>query len=115
MSAVYGEHSPSYYQAKFWSKQFKWGRNSTQDDPHAGRPSDATTDEMCQAVEDFVMADRRVKVSTIAYEMSISEGNVINILHNKLGMSKVSSRCVLRMLSPLQKLSRVEICWEICP
>ena len=57
----------------------------------AGRPSDATTDEICQAVEDFVMADRRVKVSTIAYEMCISKGCVINILHDKLGMSKVSS------------------------
>jgi len=38
---------------------------------------------------------------------------VINILHDdKLGMSKVSSWWVPRMLSPLQKLSHVEICRE---
>jgi hypothetical protein len=24
MVAVYGESAPSYYKAKFWSKQFKW-------------------------------------------------------------------------------------------
>jgi len=114
MSAVYGEHPPSYYQVKFWSKQFKWDRNSIEDDPRAGRPSDASTDEMYQAVEDFVMADRRVTVQvfTTAYEMCISEGSVINMLHVKLGMSNVSSRCVPRMLSLLQKLSRVEICRE---
>jgi len=115
MSVVYGEHMPSYYQVKFWSKQFKWGaagRDSVDDDPRSGRPSDVITDEMCQVVEAFVLADRRVKVSTIAYEMSVSEGSVIRILHDKLGMSKVSCRWVPRMLSPLQKQSRVEICRE---
>jgi len=63
-------------------------------------------------VEAFVLADRRVKVSTIAYEMSVSECSVIRIMHNKLGMSKVSCRWVPRMLTPLQKQSRVEICHE---
>jgi hypothetical protein len=28
MVAVYGESAPSYYKAKFWSKQFKWRRKS---------------------------------------------------------------------------------------
>jgi len=89
MSVVYGEHTPSYYQVKFWSKQFKWGRDSVDDDFRSGRPSDVITDEMCQVLESFVPADHRVKVSTIAYEMSISEGSVIRILHDKLGVSTV--------------------------
>jgi len=38
MVAVCGESAPSYYKAKFWSKQFKWGRESIEDDPHIGRP-----------------------------------------------------------------------------
>jgi len=38
-----------------------------EDDPRSGRPSDVITDEMCQAVEAFVLADRQIKVSTIAY------------------------------------------------
>ena len=118
MSAVYGEHSTLYYQVKFWSKQLKWSRNSIEDDRRGGRPSDASTDEVYQAVEDIIMADRRVtlKVFTTAYEMCISEGSVINILHVKLGMSNVSNRCVPRMLSLLQKLSRVErSVGKICP
>ena len=32
MNAVYGDVSPSYYQVKFRSKQFKWDRESTVDD-----------------------------------------------------------------------------------
>ena len=108
MSVVYEEHTPSYYQVNFCSKQFKWGRGSAEDDPRSGRTSDVITDEICQVLEAFVLADRRVKVSTIAYEMSVSEGrpSVIRIVHYKLGMSKVSCRWVPRMLTPLQKQSR---------
>ena len=47
MVAVYGESAPSYYKVKFWSKQFKWGRESIEDDPHTGRPVEATSEEMC--------------------------------------------------------------------
>ena len=48
MVAVYGESAPSYYKVKFWSKQFKWRRESIEDDPHTGRPVEATSEEMCQ-------------------------------------------------------------------
>ena len=41
MVVVYGESAPSYYKVKFWSKQFKWGRESIKDDPHTGRPVEA--------------------------------------------------------------------------
>ena len=50
MNAVglYGDVSPSYYQVKFWSKQFMWGRESTEDDSHSGLPAEASLKEMCQ-------------------------------------------------------------------
>jgi hypothetical protein len=51
MVAVYGEYAPSYYKVKFWSKQFKWGRESIEDDPHIGGPVEATSEEMCQKSE----------------------------------------------------------------
>jgi len=75
---------------KVLSKQFKWGRDSVEDDPRSGFPSDVITDEMCRAVKAFVLADRRGKVSRTGDEMSTSEGSVIRILHDKLGMSKVT-------------------------
>ena len=51
MVVVYGESAPSYYKVKFWSKQFKWGRESIKDDPHTGHPVEATSEEMCQKME----------------------------------------------------------------
>jgi hypothetical protein len=48
MVAVYGDSAPSYFYVKFWSKQFKWRRELIEDDPHIGRPVEATSEEMCQ-------------------------------------------------------------------
>lgn len=67
---------------------------------------------MCQKVEDLVMQDRRIKVSQIAGELGISEPSVITILHDHLLMSKVSSRWVPRMLTPVQKQFRVQFSQE---
>jgi len=100
MVAVYGESSPSYYKVKFGSKQFKWGRDSIEDDPHTGRPVDTTSEEMCQKLESLNLADRRMKVSRLAEKTGISAGAVWTIIHENLGMSKVSARWVPRMLSP---------------
>jgi len=55
MVAVYGESAPSYYKVKFWSKQFKWGRDSIEDDPHTGRPVEVTSEEMCQKLESLIL------------------------------------------------------------
>ena len=102
MVAVYGESAPSYYKVKFWSKQFKWGRESIEDDLHTGHPVDVTPEEMRQKLESLILADRRMKVSRLAEETSISAGVVWIIIHEKLDMSKVSARCVPRMLGPFQ-------------
>ena len=79
--AVYGESAPSYYKVDCYSKQFKWGRESIEDDPHPGRPVDATSEEMCQKLESLILADRRMKVSRLAEETGISAGAVRTIIH----------------------------------
>jgi len=43
-----------YCRVKFWSKQFKWGRESIEDDPHTGRSVEATSEEMCQKLESLI-------------------------------------------------------------
>lgn len=110
--AVYGDSSPSRYVVKYWSKQFKWGRTSVENDPRPGRPVEATAPEMVTRVEQLVLEDRRLKICQIAEECGISEKSVSRILHEYLGMSKVSARWVPRMLTPLQKQGRVQISTE---
>ena len=70
MNAVYGGVSPSYYQVKFWSNQFKWGRESIEDYSHSGRPVEASSKEMCQKMENMILQDRYIKVSVIAHELA---------------------------------------------
>ena len=94
MVRIYGDTSPSYTTVKKLSGEFRRGRQSLEDNPPSGLPSEVTTDETCSAVEAHVMEDRRVKVAKIAHTMGISAGTVETILHTKLGMSKVSSRWV---------------------
>ena len=53
------------------------------------------------------MNDRQLTISHLANVISISGERVENILHNELGMSKVSARWVPRLLTPDQKLTRL--------
>ena len=40
---------------KFWSKQFKWGRESIEDDTHTWHPVEVTSEEMCQILESLIL------------------------------------------------------------
>jgi [histone H3]-lysine36 N-dimethyltransferase SETMAR len=108
MVKVYSNDAPSYSMVKKWAALFKSGRVSLEDDPREGRPTEATTDEMCQKVEDLVMSNRRIRIIMIAKELGLSTGSVYNILHHKLGMSKICARWVPRMLTPEMKQRRLE-------
>jgi len=107
---VYNKDCPSLYQVKFWAKQFKWGRESIEDDLRSGRPLEATTPDICEKIEDLILQDRRIKVSELSRLLQISDGSVFKIIHDKLFMSKVSSRWVPRMLTAFQRQARVECC-----
>ena len=102
----------TYYKVKFWSKQFKWRRESIENDPHNGRSVEATSEELCRKLESLILADRRMKLSRLAEETGTSAGAVWTIIHEKLDMSKIKARCVPRMLSPFQKDIRRQCCQE---
>ena len=59
------------------------------------------------------MGDRKLKLRGIADILKISEGNVFTILHESLGMRKLFSKWVPRLLTPDQKQQRVEN-WKRC-
>lgn len=110
MLKVFGDSSPSEFVIKFWSKQFKHGRESLEDDPRSGRPISAVTADNVEKVKNLILADRRIKQWEIARDVGISKERVHEIIHEHLGMSKVSARWVPRMLTPFDKQRRVECC-----
>ena len=62
-------------------------------------PKDATADENTKAVHTLVMCDRRQDLRSIASKVGISFGAVQSSLSDIFGMSKVSARRVLQMMT----------------
>lgn len=108
MLAVYGESAPGKTMIYKWHGLFKQGRESIEDDPGSGRPIEATTPEIIEKVEKLILEDGRLKKKQLSALVGVSETTISNILHQRLGMSKVCSRWVPRMLTPLQKRERVD-------
>ena len=110
MADVYGDSSPKYSTVAKWSAEFKRGRDSLEDDPRPGRPADVISQKM---IERLVLNNRRIKVAKLASECGISNGSVYTIIHENLGMSKVSARLVPRNLNMQDRQQRVESSQEL--
>lgn len=108
MSSVYGDSCPSKTMVYKWHTLFKQGRESLEDDPRPGRPIEVTTSEIIQKVEKLILEDARLKKKQLAEMVGVSDKTIFKILHDHLGMTKVSARWVPRMLTPPQKQQRVE-------
>ena len=114
MADVYGDSSPKYSTVAKWSVEYKCGRDSLEDDPRPGRPADVISQEMIDRVERlFVLNNRRIKGAELASECGISNGSVYTIIHEYLGMSKVSARWVPRNLNMQDRQQRVESSQEL--
>ena len=106
LADVYGSSAPSYAQVKFWVGKFRRGRTSLEDEARSGRPLDATDEEIGKKVCDLVYSDRRFQVEEIAQ----AHGSVSTILHDCLGMRKLTARWVPKSLSDEQMATRASMC-----
>ena len=110
---AFGDEALSRSQCFEWYNRFKSGRTSTDEDPRSGRPSTSTNDAHINLVNNLVRANRRFTVREIAEEANISVGSCHSILREILGMARVASKFVPRILTDEQKERRVEICQEL--
>ena len=65
---------------------------------------------MCKKVRDLVYSDRRIQVEEIAQALGILHGSVSIILHDRLGMRKLTARWVPKSLSDEQMATRASVC-----
>ena len=110
LADVYGSSVPSYAQVKFWVGEFKHSRTSLEDEARSGCPLDATEEEICMKVQDLVYSDRQIQVEEIVHALGISHGSFSTILHDHLGMRKLTARWVPKSLSNEQMATRASVC-----
>jgi len=91
-----------------WVNEFKHGHTFTCDEPRSGYSIEAATSKIIDKVYDIVLIDRRVKVRELE-ATGISHGTMISILHEQLGMKKLSARWVPHLLTVDHKRDRVTI------
>ena len=65
---------------------------------------------MCKKVRDLVYSDRRIQVEEISQALGISHGSISTILHDHLGMPKLTARWVPKPLSDKQMATRASVC-----
>ena len=92
LHADYKNHASSMTTIRYWFNEFKRGRISVFDEKRPGRRIELTTEDMVKKIHDIVLADRRVKIREIADIVDISTERIQNILHEKLGIRKLSAR-----------------------
>ena len=107
---AFGAHAPSRATVYNWFAEFRRDRETLQDAERSGRPCSATTEENVTAVQKLVEDDARITTAFIAAQLQISLGTVSTILHDCLGLSKVSCRWIPHILTPDQKRQRVSWC-----
>ena len=99
-----------------WYAEIKRGRTNTDDAERSDRPKSAVVPGNITKVHKIVVGDRKLKLREIADTLKISENSVFTILHEYLGIRKLFSKWMPRLLTPGQKQQRIadsERCLEL--
>ena len=88
-------------------REFKRGRISTNNADRLEGRKDVTTSEIIKKIYDIVLDDSKVIVHELAEGAGISIGSVVKILHEDLGMRKLTAKWVPRLLTIDQKRQQV--------
>src|ERR1043166_1058079 len=110
LQTALGESAPSRTQVFWWFGEFRRGRTTLKDDVIPGRPSTAVTEENVALVRKLIEENPRVTYKEIEEVLGIGSPAVNRILHQGLGVRKVSSRWVPHSLKGEQKEARMEWC-----
>nr|XP_027306070.1 protein GVQW3 [Anas platyrhynchos] len=75
-----------------WHKLFREGRERVEDDDRSGCPSTIKTNENVSRVKNLLNRDRRMSIRMIAYDLSIPQTQVFEMVKENLAMRKVCTK-----------------------
>jgi len=108
LTETLGERAPSYATVKNWVAQIKRGDFSTCDAPRPGRSKTVTTPEIVDQIHELILEDRWISAKSVAERLSISHERVGSIIHEDLGMRKLSAKWVPKCLNADQNRQRCQ-------
>jgi hypothetical protein len=87
---VYGANVVTVQHVHKWCREFDSGRVNVMDEQRCCLPS--TSADLVQDIHAAVQADRRVSIDQLEIRFNLSRGTIWDIVHERLGYSKVCSR-----------------------
>ena len=113
LDSVYKDDTASHRTIAKWLAQFREPKRGLEDSPRTSRPSTIATHQNIELVERIVTPDRQISVRRLAYELPIPTTTVYEMISNHLGMKKISTRRVPKLLTSIQHANRVDCCQEL--
>ena len=105
---IHGRKAVSYVTVTRWVACFKAGQQSLQDQPRSGCPITATTPANIQRIKLLIQRDCTFSVNDLIALTDLSHSSILRILHDHLGLRKVSSRWLPHNLTPENKAKRLD-------
>ena len=105
--AVYSDLVVPYNTCARWIREFKDGRKLLTDKPRPGAPKSKVNETLMENIKKQVDNDPNISVREISSDLDVSIGTVHKVLHEELGLRKISARWVPHVLTPEQKKNRV--------
>ena len=105
--SVYADQAVPYNTCARWVREFKDGRKLLTDKPRSGAPKSKVNETLVTNVKKHVDNDPNVSVREISSDLDVSIGTIHKVLHEELGLRKISARWVPHVLTPEQKKNRV--------
>ena len=93
--------------------EFKDPARGFEDALRMGQPSTIIADENIEVVERIVMRNRQISICRVVEELGIPKITIHEIMNNHMGMKKVCTRWILKLLTPIQRVNRVNCCQEL--
>jgi hypothetical protein len=98
---VYGANVMTVQHVYKWCREFDTGRVNVMHGPRSGRPSMSAY--LVQDTDAAMQADRCVNTAQLEIRFNLSRGTIWDIVHERLGYSKVCSRWVSCQLTDEHK------------